>query len=138
MHTTRLLLAIGLATLLAAGCTVTLSPETAPADDAAVSVVERDEAAINPYLGLRAYPGSRDVQRSIDGRDSETTFEANASVRSVYRHFHEQLVARGWRRVSFEVESDEIEAEYARDGRELELELEREDGSVFELELDVD
>lgn len=137
MRRPLLLLHIAIAALLTAGCTVTFPAERVASDEPSIGVVRQDERSLNPYLGLRAYPGSRIVERSIDGRDSETTFEANASLQAVYRHFHEQLAADGWRRVSFEVESDEIEATYVRDGRELELELDRDDGR-FELELDVD
>ena len=138
MRTPWLLLQIGIAALLTAGCTVTFSPESDPPDGASNGIVEQEESTINPFLGVRAFPGSRILERSIDGRDSETVFEADASLRAVYRHVDDQLAARGWRRTSFEVESDEIEAEYVRDGVELELELERDAGNVFELELDVD
>lgn len=137
MRTPWFLLHVGIAALLSAGCTVTFSPERVPEGESSIGVVEQDEPAINPFLDLRAFPGSRIVERSIDGRSSETTFTADASLQAVYRHVHDQLAADGWRRASSEIESDEIEAEYTRDGRELELELERDDG-LFELELDVD
>lgn len=137
MRTPRFLLHVGIAALLTTGCTVTFSPESVPEGESSIGVVEQDASVINPFLGLRAFPGSRILDRSIDGRSSETTFRADASLQAVYRHAHDQLTADGWRRVSFEIDSDEIEAEYVRDGVELELELERDDG-LFELELDVD
>lgn len=137
MRTPWFLLHVGIAALLTAGCTVTFSPERVPEDESSIGVVEQNEPTINPFLGLRAFPGSSIVDRSIDGRSSETTFRADASLQAVYRHVHDQLAADGWRRVSSEIDAGEIEAEYVRDGVELELELERDDG-LFELELDVD
>ena len=138
MRNASVLLTIGIAALLTAGCAVTLSPEPPAADAASIRVIERDEPVINPYLGLRAFPGSHIVEQSFDGRDSETLFEVSASLQAVYRYLHDQLAADGWRRVSLETESDEIEAEYVRAGLELELELERAGPGLFELELDID
>jgi hypothetical protein len=123
---------------LASGCAVTFTPEPVDARPSAVGVVSPSDRVINPYLGIRGFPGSRIVTTEFDGRDSETLFEADASLADVYDYFHRQLVAAGWRRVELEVESDEIEAEYVRAGVELELELEREGRGLFELELDVD
>ena len=93
---------------------------------------------LNPFLQLRAFPGSRIVETSFDGRDSATRFDASASLGAVYRHLHDQLVATGWRRVELEIDADEIEATYERGGLELELELELDRPGRFELELDVD
>jgi hypothetical protein len=141
MSTLRNVLVLTTAAVLAAGCTVTFTPESAPgrtAGPGGIRVVGEREAAINRYLDLRAFPGSRNVETSFDGRDSETRFEASARLEAVYRHFHEQLVAMGWRRVTLEIESDEIEAEYVRGELELELELELEGPGRFELEIDVD
>lgn len=69
--------------------------------------------------------------------DSRTTFDTDASLEEVYRYFDGELVAGGWQQTSNETEDDEIEAEYVRDGRELEFELERDDGR-YELEIDID
>lgn len=124
--------------LLASGCAVTFTPEPVELRPAGVGTVETADRVINPYLGLRAFPGSRILETEFDGRDSETRFDADASLEDVYDHFHRQLLAAGWRRVALEVESDEIEAEYVRAGVELELELELEGRGRFELELDVD
>ena len=93
---------------------------------------------INPFLGLLPYPGSEVTHQSIDGRDSETTFTASARLRDVYEHFHAQLIADGWRRTDLEVDDDEIEAEYRRDGLTFELELERDGRDRYELEIDFD
>jgi hypothetical protein len=46
------------------------------------------------------------------------------------------LTAQGWRQTDIEVEDDDIEADYVRDGRTLEFELEQEGGG-FELEIDI-
>ncbi len=93
---------------------------------------------INPFLGLLPYPGSEVTRQSIDGRDSETAFTTSARLRDVYEHFHAQLIADGWRRIDLEVDDDEIEAEYRRDGRSFELELERDGRDRYELEIDFD
>lgn len=138
MRRTRSILPAAALALLTAGCAVTFTPEPVEVRPSAVVAVEASERIINPFLDLRAYPGSRVLATEVDGRDSETRFEVDASLRQVYEHFHRQLVAAGWRRVELEVESDEIEAEYVRGGLELELELELEGPGRFELELDVD
>lgn len=93
---------------------------------------------VNPFLGLVAYPGSVVTRQSIDGRDSETRFTTSARLRDVYEHFHEQLLRDGWRRVDLDVDDDEIEAEYRRDGLSFELELERDGRDRYELEIDFD
>ena len=93
---------------------------------------------INPFLGLLPYPGSEMTRQTVDGRDSETTFTTSARLRDVYEHFHAQLIADGWRRTDLEVEDDEIEAEYRRDGLSFELELERDGRDRFDLEIDFD
>ena len=93
---------------------------------------------INPFLGLRAYPGSVVTRQSVDGRDSETRFTTAARLRDVYEHFHAQLVRDGWRRIEIDVDDDEIEAEYRRDGLSFELELERDGRDRYELEIDFD
>lgn len=141
MSTLRNVLVLTTAAVLAAGCTVTFTPEPAPgrtAGPGSIQVGGEREAVINRYLDLRAFPGSRIVETSFDGRDSETLFEASASLVAVYRDFHEQLVAMGWLRLTLEIESDEIEAEYVRGDLELEFELELDGPGRFELEIDVD
>lgn len=141
MSTLRNVLVLTTAVVLAAGCTVTFTPEPAPgrtAGPGSIQVGGEREAVINRYLDLRAFPGSRIVETSFDGRDSETLFEASASLVAVYRDFHEQLVAMGWLRLTLEIESDEIEAEYVRGDLELEFELELDGPGRFELEIDVD
>jgi hypothetical protein len=93
---------------------------------------------INAFLGLLPYPGSEITRQSISGRDSETTFTTSAGLGDVYEHFHAQLIADGWRRTDLEVDDDEIEAEYRRDGLSFELELERDGRNRYELEIDFD
>ena len=124
--------------LLATGCAVTFTPDAPVVREAGVRIDPVRGEVINPYLGLRVYPGSRIISNEVDGRESETEFEVGASLRAVYDYFHEQLVRGGWRRVDLDVESDEIEAVYVRQGVELELELELEGRGRFELEIDVD
>ena len=127
--------------LVATGCAVTFTPDAPVVREAREAGVRIDPVrgeVVNPYLGLRVYPGSRIISNEVDGRESETEFEVAASLRAVYDFFHEQLVASGWRRVDLDVESNEIEAVYVRHGVELELELEHGGRGRFELEIDVD
>lgn len=94
---------------------------------------------INTFLGLPAYPDSRIVEtEDRDDRDSETRFESDASLQDIYAFFHDFLINAGWERVELEEEGDEIEAKYRLDDLELELELERKDPGVFELDIDID
>ncbi len=141
MNRFRNVLALAAAAVLTVGCAVTFTPEPAPGrgtGPGGIRVGGEPEPVVNPFLDLRAFPGSRVLEASFDGRDSETRFEASASLVDVYRYFHGQLVAMGWQRVALEIESDEIEAAYVRGGLELELELELEGPGRFELEIDVD
>lgn len=124
--------------LLATGCAVTFTPDAPVVREAGVRIGPVRAEVVNPYLGLRVYPGSRIISNEVAGRESETAFEVAASLRAVYDFFHEQLVASGWRRVDLDVESDEIDAVYVRHGVQLELELELEGRGRFELEIDLD
>ena len=92
---------------------------------------------INPTAGLDTFPGSSNTDVIPDGDDTRTYFEADAPIDTVYEHFHSELGAQGWQRTELERDDDEIEAEYTREGRELEFELERDDGR-YELEIDID
>ena len=95
-------------------------------------------SAINQTAGVAGYPGTTDVQVSEDGLDTRTRFAADATLREVYDFFNGELNAQGWRQTEIETDDDEIEADYVREGRELEFELEREDDGSFELEIDID
>lgn len=94
-------------------------------------------AVINQTAGVAGYPGATDVQVSEDGLDTRVRFAADATLEEVYTYFGGELRAQGWQRTGIETD-DEIEADYAREGRELEFELEREDDGGFELEIDID
>ena len=109
---------------------VSLRPEARP--------VRPRAEAINPFLDLLPYPGSVVTRQSIDGRDSETTFTTSARLRDIYEHFHAQLIRDGWRRIDLDVDDDEIEAEYRRDGLSFELEIERDGRDRYDLEIDFD
>ena len=98
----------------------------------------RTAEPVNAFLGLLPYPGSEVTRHEAGGRDSKTRFITSARLRDVYEHFHDQLTRAGWRRTSLEVDDDEIEAEYRRDGVSFELELERDGRDRFELEIDFD
>lgn len=94
--------------------------------------------SINAFLGLLPYPGSEVTQHESSDRDSETRFTVTARLRDVYEHLHDQLTRDGWRRTALEMDDEEVEAEYRRNGASFELELERDDRDRFELEIDVD
>ena len=93
---------------------------------------------INAYLGLLPYPGSVVTRSEVGRRDSETRFTTSARLRDVYAHIHDQLTRDGWRRTNLEIDDDEVEAEYRRDGVSFELELERDGRDRFKLEIDFD
>jgi len=95
-------------------------------------------AIINQTAGVAGYPGATDVQVSEDGLDTRVRFATDATLEEVYTYFDGELSAQGWQRTGLETDDDEIEADYAREGRELELELEREDDGGFEVEIDID
>lgn len=112
-------------------CEVDAAPNTPDNSD------DAGGAVINETAGLSSYPGAADVVVTPDGLDTRSVFFADSSLGEVYRHFHGELVAQGWRRTDLETEDDEIEADYSRGERLLEFELERDDGG-FELEIDID
>lgn len=104
--------------------------------DAAPESQTPGDVVINQTAALSAYPGTSSNEVVSDGDDTRTTFAADASLPEVYEHFHSQLTAQGWGRTDLEQDDDEVEADYRREGQELELELERDDGG-FELEIDI-
>lgn len=107
--------------------------------DAAPNLPGDDDSGlvINQTAALSAYPGASSSEVIPDGLDTRTTFAADASLGEVYDYFHAQLTGQGWMRTTLENDDDEVEADYSREGRELEFELERDDGG-FELEIDID
>lgn len=124
--------ALPLLTVIAlSACATTAAPNTPGNPDGA------DDVVINQTAGLSAYPGAGGSETVPEGLDSRTSFNTDASLEEVYGYFNGELVDQGWQQTSIETEDDEIEAEYVRDGRELEFELERDDGR-YELEIDVD
>ena len=121
--------------------TVQVRPDRVVELDVVLGVEVRQPRAaepINAFLGLLPYPGSEVTRHEADGRDSETRFTTSARLRDVFDHFHDQLTRDGWRRTALEMDDDEIEAEYRRNGVSFELELERDGRDGFELEIDFD
>ena len=102
----------------------------------AFAASQEEAQLLNETVGLTQYPGATDTRIETDARDSEVHFEADASLQELFEFYDVELVALGWQRTDLEGD-DEIEAAYERDGRELDVELERDDGG-FKLELDVD
>ena len=111
-------------------CEVGAAPSTPGNDDG-------DDVVINQTAGLNAYPDAGSSEVVPDGTDTRTIFETDASLQEVYVYFDAQLTAQGWQQTSIENDDDEIEADYTREGCELEFELERDDGR-YELEIDID
>ncbi len=126
----RPLLLLTVVTLTA--CEVGAAPSSPNTDEADGAM----NTPINPTAGLNAYPGATGSEVIPDGVDTRTRFGSDASLQEVYSYFDGQLTAQGWGQTSIENEDDEVEAEYTREGRELEFELERDDGG-FELEIDI-
>ena len=102
----------------------------------AFAAAQEEAQLLNETVGLTQYPGATETRIETDDLDSEVYFQADASPQELFEFYDAELVALGWQRTELE-EDDEIEAAYTRDGRELEVELERDDGG-FKLELDVD
>lgn len=92
-------------------------------------------AIINETAGLSGYPGARNVQINSEGIDSITRFQTDNSLQEVFEHFNAELLAGGWQQTDIEMDDDEIEAEYAREWRELELDLDVDDGG-YKLKVD--
>lgn len=119
----KLMMMLGVALILAVGLTLAQT---------AVDTVAED-VPLNAYLGVVAYPGSTLLSQS-----SETEFESSASLQEIYAHTHEQLVALGWERSRLTENSNEIEAQYSRGDENLRVELEQEEDTRYELELNVE
>lgn len=64
-------------------------------------------------------------------------FQADTDLQALFDFYDGELAALGWARTELERDDDEVEAVYVREGRELDVELEQDDGG-FKLELDVD
>jgi hypothetical protein len=62
----------------------------------------------------------------------------STDLEGIFAFYDQDLQAQGWQRVSLERESGEIEADYRKDGLELALEVELEDGRKIEVEIDIE
>lgn len=127
-----------LLTFALGACDVGAAPSTPETPPTPETPGAPDGTVINQTAGLSAYPGAAgNGLVTEDGLDTRTTFSADASLQEVYSYFDGQLTSGGWQRTNLEQDDDEIEADYSREGRTLELELEQDDGG-FELEVDID
>lgn len=123
-------------TFLLSSCAVSVRP-AASIDVHSVGV--SDTQTLNSRLDVRGYPGATVIKQEEKESSSKTTFETGASLAEVYTHFHGQLSARGWRRQELDSKPNQVKAEYARSGEELELKLNREGRSGrYKLELKLD
>jgi hypothetical protein len=135
LQAARRLFVLLIVAIILSSCAVTVQPG-ASFDVHAVGV---SDVLVNERLGLRGYPDSRIVSQEQGRSSSKTTFETSASLDSVYAHFHGQLGRRGWQRRELDSKPNQVKAEYARQGEELELKLDREGRSGrYRLELDLD
>jgi predicted small secreted protein len=129
-------LLLAITSLLLTSCSVTVQP--GPGIDVHAVGVSGD-VLVNERLGVRGYPGAVLVKQEQKGESSKTTFETGASIDAVYAHFHSQLTSRGWQRYELNSKPNQVKAEYAMGGEELELKLDREGRSGrYRLELDLD
>jgi predicted small secreted protein len=129
-------LLLAITSLLLTSCSVTVQP--GPGIDVHAVGVSGD-VLVNERLGVRGYPGATLVKQEQDEGSSKTTFETGASLDAVYAHFHSQLTSRGWQRYELNSKPNQVKAEYAMGGEELELKLDREGRSGrYRLELDLD
>lgn len=103
----------------------------------AFAAPEGQAQLLNETVGLTQYPGATDTRIETDDLDSEVYFRADAELQALFDFYDGELAALGWARTELEREDDEVEAVYTREGRELDFELEQDDGG-FRLELDVD
>jgi hypothetical protein len=77
------------------------------------------------------------VNITTDGLDSTIRFTTGDGIQEVFAYFDNQLTAQGWQQTDLDSDDDEINADYVRSGREVELDLELEGGS-YRLEVDID
>ncbi len=78
---------------------------------------------INKNAGLHSYPNAKNMQITTKGMDSTLRFQTNDGLAKVFQHFDAELIAGNWQRTDITTDDDEIEADYARGQRELELDL---------------
>ncbi len=63
------------------------------------------------------------MQITTKGIDSTIRFQTNDGLAKVFQHFNVELIAGNWQQTDITTDDDEIEADYARGWRELELDL---------------
>lgn len=69
--------------------------------------------------------------------DTEFDFDTT-DWEAVYAFYDADLQAQGWQKVSEDIESGDVDAEYAKDGLELDLSVDLEDGNYVEVQIDID
>lgn len=107
--------------------------------DDATTTVDPDPFTARSFGGLEILFYDADVVE-IEW-DFEVDYAAGSTtVQEAYDFHHDALADMGWMHIEGETEWDEIEADYfVKDGVELELEVEEDDGRVvMEMELDED
>lgn len=92
-------------------------------------------------FGLNPYPRSSLLGLEQDDGRVRLEFSVRASLEEVYAYFHDGLASQGWHRVALELKgpATKAEADYRRNGRELELRLDKKGNSgKFRLELELE
>jgi hypothetical protein len=111
------------AAVLLAACTVTFTPGEADVRVRAGVVATLGSSRIEAGWPVTVPPGARAADVQARGDRLRYDLIGSAGVRAVYDRLHADLVADGWRRTDLDVERRAIEAEYRRNGWELEVEV---------------
>ena len=114
--------AVAIAAILSA-CTVTFTPGEANVRVRGGIVATVGSQRVDARWPVTAPPGARIVDVQARGDRLRYDLIGSANVRTVYDRLHVELVADGWRRTDLDVERREIEAEYRREGWELEVQV---------------
>ncbi len=99
------------------------------------SSVYANDMVINKTAGLHSYPNAKNLQITTKGIDSTIRFQTNDRLAKVFQHFNAELIAGNWQQTDIAADDDEIEADYARGWRELELDLDV-DNDGYSLKVD--
>ena len=114
---------------------IAVTPAPAPAAPQPVAVTT---GSLSDRFGLNLYPGASLRKLEQGGGKLKAQFETGASLQQVYDDLHRQLTALGWQRTLLQAKdtATKFEADYARNGKGLDLKLDQEGKSGrYKLEL---
>lgn len=100
------------------------TPPTDPAPPTEPSAVD---FAVTPTPGVTVTERGWDTELNYSSVDWE----------AIYGFYDQDILAQGWQKVDEEIESGDYDADYIKDGLELDLSVDLEDGQV-EVEIDID